>query len=251
VVGAVSVFQDITPIRELDQQKDEFLATVSHDLQQPLAVIKGRAQLLRRRLARGESPDPARITDGLATIEATVGDMAGQVAELLDATRLHMGRPLELEYASTDLVSFLRQVVADWAGTSPHHEIVLLTELTTLHVVVDAARLRRVIANLLSNAIKYSPGGGRVRLGLEREGPPRLDRECALISVSDRGVGIPAADVPHIFERYYRAGNAARAAGGTGLGLAGARQIVVQHCGTISVTSTEGEGSTFLVRLPI
>jgi signal transduction histidine kinase len=101
------------------------------------------------------------------------------------------------------------------------------------------------VANLVSNAIKYSPNGGevRVRLGCE-------DR-CAVLSVQDQGVGIPAADLPRVFEQFHRAANVAGRFKGTGLGLAGARHIVEQHGGSISLESREGVGTTVTVRLPL
>ena len=250
IVAALCVFQDITAIHDLDQQKDAFLATVSHDLQQPLAVIKGRAQLLRRRLARGGTVDPVRVNGTLAAIQATVDDMAGQLAELLDATRLQMGRPLELQRTTIDMVPFLHEIVANWDEVSPGHGVHLETTLASLEGSFDAPRLRRVFANLLSNAVKYSPSGGGITLRLGREKDAQ-GRVVAVVEVQDHGVGIPAADVARIFERFYRARNAGQAASGAGIGLSGARQIVDQHGGTIRVESVEGVGSTFIVRLPV
>jgi signal transduction histidine kinase len=108
----------------------------------------------------------------------------------------------------------------------------------------DGPRLRRVLDNLLSNAIKYSPAGGEVVVTLAADG------DSAVLRVRDQGLGIPAEDLPHIFERFRRARNAAEIVG-TGLGLSGARQLVEQHGGTIQVESQEGAGSTFTVRLPL
>src|SRR6185437_7751791 len=102
---------------------------------------------------------------------------------------------------------------------------------------------------LLSNAIKYSPRGGVIRVALRHEGAPEAG--WAVVSVQDGGIGIPAVDLPRIFDRFYRAGNVALATSGSGIGLTSARQIVEQHGGTITVESTENVGSTFRVRLPI
>jgi signal transduction histidine kinase len=109
--------------------------------------------------------------------------------------------------------------------------------------------VRRALANLISNAIKYSPNGSEVlvRVGRDRAAPA----EWALVEVRDQGIGIPAADLPRLFERFFRARNAVDQAVGTGLGLAGARAIVEQLGGTIAVESQEGVGSTFAVRLPL
>jgi signal transduction histidine kinase len=113
----------------------------------------------------------------------------------------------------------------------------------------DPTRLERVIANLLNNAVKYSPEGGDIELSLSRqEGDGEM---CAVLRVRDHGIGVPAADLPHIFERFRRAGNVEGRISGTGLGLASARHIVEQHGGVISVESREGEGALFTVRLPV
>ena len=109
--------------------------------------------------------------------------------------------------------------------------------------------MRRVLDNLLANAIKYSPGGGRIDVALRREA--RADGAWAVLTVRDEGVGIPAADVAHVFERFRRGSNVTRQFAGTGIGLSGARRIVEQHGGTIEVVSEEGKGSTFTIALPL
>ncbi|MDQ3703591.1 MAG: ATP-binding protein, partial [Chloroflexota bacterium] len=117
----------------------------------------------------------------------------------------------------------------------------------------DGPRLQRVLTNLLSNALKYSPDGKEVWITVTRElaCQGRPDGEVAVLTVRDQGVGIPAPEVPRIFEPFYRAQNVAHRISGIGLGLAGSRQIVEQHGGTIQVESREGHGSTFTVRLPL
>src|SRR5262249_14012287 len=114
----------------------------------------------------------------------------------------------------------------------------------------DAVRLERVLTNLVGNAIKYSPDGGPVAIELASEVDEQA-RGWAVIRVRDQGVGIPALDRPHVFERFRRGANVERHIAGTGIGLFGSRQIVEQHGGTISVESEEGVGSTFTVRLPL
>ena len=110
---------------------------------------------------------------------------------------------------------------------------------------VDPTRIARAVANLLGNAIKYSPAGGEIAVTLTRED------DSAVLAVRDQGIGIPAADLPRIFERFHRGSNVAGQIAGAGIGLAGARQIVEQHGGAITVESREGAGSTFTVRLPL
>ena len=259
--------------------RDEFLASVSHDLRTPLTAIKAYAQIAHRRASRLEPAAATRLVDLLTGIDLAATKMTALVEELLDLTRLETGRPLELRREVTDLVTLARACIADHQRTSQVHHLHLETPEREVSGCWDAARLERVLSNLLSNAIKYSDGGditvtvarepapapgsracraeaGRADVPMScppaAHRPPEADGASgwAVLTVHDDGVGIPAADLPHIFERFYRAGNAGRA-WGSGIGLAGARQIVEQHGGTVTVESNEGEGATFTVRLPI
>ena len=232
----------------LEREKDAFLATASHDLKNPLASIKGNAQLIGRQVARGVV-DPARLTAGLASIDSAASQMVALIDALLDLTRLRLGQPLDLERALTDLVALARRVAAEQQATTERHRIVVEAAEAELVGAWDARRLERVLGNLLSNAVKYSPRGGRIVVAVAREDD--ADGAWALLAVRDRGLGILAQDRPHIFEHFYRAANVASAIAGTGIGLAGARQIVEQHGGSITVESRDGEGSTFTVRLPL
>ncbi|MFL5807204.1 MAG: ATP-binding protein [Roseiflexaceae bacterium] len=229
--------------------RDELLSVVSHDLKNPLATVKGFAQLLRRRIVRLDSPEIVRLLDGLDKIDLAATRMGKQIAELLDATRLHAGQPLDLDRQPTNLVVLVRQVLAEAQQTTQSHTIRLIAPDEELVGNYDSARLDRVFANLLQNAIKYSPQGGAIAVELARE--ERDGASWAIVAVSDQGIGIPADDLPQIFERFHRAGNVAGQIQGTGIGLSSASQIVKQHGGTIDVVSQEGVGSTFTVRLPL
>jgi signal transduction histidine kinase len=167
---------------------------------------------------------------------------------LLDVAHLRAGRPLELRLAPIDLAALVADCAEEVRPTSSSHVVKFEASAPTLTGKWDKARLERVIRNLLDNAIKYSPGGGEVVVRVACE----LDKNStwAVLAVSDQGIGIPAPDLPRIFERFYRGGNVANI-GGTGIGLAGAKQIVVQHGGTISAESDVGVGTTFTVRLPL
>jgi signal transduction histidine kinase len=139
--------------------------------------------------------------------------------------------------------------VAAQLRLSPRHQLRVETALAELIGEWDGVRLRRVLDNLLSNAIKYSPAGGPVLVTVARE---QIDGGAyAVLAVQDHGVGIPAADLSHIFERFHRASNVQGRISGTGIGLASARQIVEQHGGDLTVRSTEGQGSVFTVLLPL
>lgn len=248
-LGAVAVFQDITTIKELERQKDEFLATVSHDLRNPLAGIKGWAQILRRRALRLPEPERDRWRQDLTTIELAASRMATMIDELLDLTHVHMRRPLELHRQKIDLVQLVHRVVADHQQEANLHPIRVQHTLPSLEGCWDAVRLERVIGNLMSNAVKYSPTGGEIHIDIEREQTQR--EPVAVLRVRDHGVGIPAQDLPRVFDRFYRASNVVGRIAGTGIGLAGAKQLVEAHGGTIAVDSTLGTGSTFVVRVPL
>ncbi len=228
--------------------RDEFLASVAHDLKNPLGAIKAFSQLLQRQLARSDSRDPDTISHGLARIDAMVTRTVAQLDELLDVARLQADQPLQLDLRPTDLVALAQRVTAEYQQTTSVHQMRVRTDLATLEGRWDAPRLERILGNLLSNAIKYSPNGGEILVEVRRQDTPQPE---ALLMVQDHGIGVPKADLPRIFGRFYRASNAAGRLPGTGIGLAGVRQIVEQHGGTIGVASEEGRGSTFTVRLPI
>lgn len=254
ITGGVLVFQDITAMKDLEREKDAFLAAASHDLKNPLTAIKARAQVLQRRAQRVGGADGTALAEGLHGIDGAATRLAGMINELLDATRIQMGRPLDLDRRPMDLVALANQVVADFRPAADRHEIVVESSMPEVSGEWDRSRLERVLTNLLSNAVKYSPEGGRIRIRVALEdGAGRW----AVLSVSDEGVGIPTSELDQVFERFYRASNVAGRIEGTGIGLSGARQIVEQHGGSIDVESTqagadgEGGGSTFTIRLPV
>jgi signal transduction histidine kinase len=140
-------------------------------------------------------------------------------------------------------------VAANHEQAAPCHRLRVEAAEPQLIGPWDTARLERVLEKLLCNATKYSPWGGQITGAVRREANPT--GAWAVLAVQDRGMGIPRADFPHVFDRFHRARNAARVAAGTGLGLAVVKQVVKQHGGTAAVESTERAGSTFTVRLPL
>jgi signal transduction histidine kinase len=234
--------------QEAVRQREQLLAVVAHDLKNPLTAIKGTADLLKRYATTGRL-DPDRLSDRLTTIGRAATAMTAQIGELLDAARLGAGQPLELDRRPTDLVALARRVAAQVQQTATRHTIDVQAAVPELVGQWDAVRLERVLGNLLGNAVKYSPEGSEVNVAVRHE--QEDGHAWACVGVRDRGIGIPAADLPHIFERYHRAANVVGRFPGEGIGLAGARQIIEQHGGTIDVHSHEGQGSTFTVRLPL
>src|SRR5581483_10377206 len=190
---------------EAVRARDDFLTSVSHDLRNPLASIKAHADLLHRRATRSSVPEAQAMAPSLAQISARVSRMAAQLQQLLDLARRVVEEALQTAGRHAVRVEAAGPLVGNW----------------------DPARLERVLTNLLDNAIKYSPAGGEVVVSVESEGSG--PEAWAVLRVRDRGIGIPADDLPRVFERFHRGANVAGRIPGTGLGLAGAKQIVEQH----------------------
>ena len=229
--------------------RDELLSLVSHDLKNPLGTIKGYAQLLGRMVKRANALNIEQLVDGLARIDETSTRMTSLINELLSLSRLQMGQQLELDRQPTDIITLTQQAVTAQQQTTEQHTIIFNTDLPTLIGQWDPSHLERVFANLLTNAIKYSPNGGNILVEVSQQEIDTVSH--AVVSIQDSGLGIPAADLPYIFEQFRRAGNVAHSIKGTGIGLSSAYQIVKQHGGNITVESTEGQGSTFTVCLPL
>jgi signal transduction histidine kinase len=225
--------------------RDEVLAFTSHDLKNLVAAIRLRVQFLQT-LLEGPAPDADRSVKELATVEAAAGKMLALIEELLDLARLELGQPLPLDPRPTDLVTLTQEVVDEYVRATKKHTILLQTAQPALVGWWDTERLERVLRNLLDNAVKYSPSGGTITVTILQEGG-----SWAVVTVRDQGVGIPASDLPRIFERFRRGTNVVGRIKGTGIGLSGARQILDQHGGSIEIDSKEGEGTTVTIRLPL
>jgi signal transduction histidine kinase len=229
--------------------RDAILTIVSHDLKNPLTAILGRAEVLQRQVAAGAATGGGAAQRSVEGITDAARRMAKMIDELLDVAQLRMGQPLALDRRPADLVALVQRVVAEHAQTSGAHRLRVEAAVPALVGEWDGARLERVLANLLANAIRYSPRGGEIRVSVARQ--EGATGACAVLTVRDQGVGIPAPDLPRVFERFHRGGNVAGRIPGTGVGLATVQHIVQQHGGTITVESTEGAGATFTVRLPL
>ena len=248
VAGAVGVIEDIDARKRAAEERVAFIDAAGHDLRNPLTTLKGHVQILRRRARRGELVDAAALTERLAAIEEAATRMAALLDEMLDAAHLQAGRPLDLRRAAIDLVALAEAAAEEARRRTTRHRVRVEAAAPAVVGDWDGSRLERVLANLVGNAVKYSPGGGEVVVRVARAN--EAGSAWAVVTVSDRGIGIPDADLTHLFERFHRGRNVSGIRG-SGIGLAGAKQIVEQHGGTIGVTSTEGHGSTFTVRLPL
>jgi two-component system, NtrC family, sensor histidine kinase KinB len=236
--GLLAMVTDITERKRAEQTRDEYLGLISHDLRQPLTVISGMAEWLYADLQRREMTREAGAAE---RILKSGQRMATMIKDLVESVRLESGN-LELHKERTDLARLLRDTV-DHLG-SEKERVRLLAPETSRPVLVDPARLERVVVNLLSNALKYSPAERPVTLSLVTRSAE------VVVAVQDEGVGIPVAEQGHLFERFYRASTCQKSEG-LGLGLYIARLIVEAHDGRVWVESEQGRGSTFFVALPL
>ncbi len=239
-IGVVSAFADITEMKEMGRLKDEFLAVAAHELKTPVAIMKGYAQLLMRRA----DTIPAIERQLLSGINLGADRLDRLVKDLLDVAQLQQGQ-LRLTRESLDLTDLVDEVAGRMAVTTGKHEIRVSTD-GPVTVQGDRVRLEQVIVNLLDNAIKYSPEGGPIEVGIAlRDGE-------AVVSVQDRGIGIPAEKQGSVFGYFYRAHSGTRYDyGGMGVGLHISREIVDRHGGRMWFESHEGQGSAFYFSLPV
>jgi len=230
-----TINETLERLERLFNAQRRFVADVSHEMRTPLTTIQGNIDLMRRIGYDQESMD---------AIESEARRMSRLVDDLLLLAKADAGR-LSLVKSRVELDTLLLEVY-NQARVIGNGVEVHLGHIDQAQVIGDPDRLKQLLLNLVSNGLKYTPTGGTVTLSLSR------DDKWARIDVADTGIGIPEADLPHIFDRFYRVDKArARTQGGTGLGLSIARWIVDAHGGQIDVVSRVGEGSTFTVRLPM
>ena len=236
-------------LADLDRRKDEFLAMLSHELRNPLAPILNAALLLRlhsnrNRLQGIENPI---LQQSAGIIERQVGQLTRIVDELLEVSRITTGR-IQLQKESINLGVVAENALATVRSLIDQrkHELTVSLPTQTTWVHGDAARLEQVVVNLLANAAKYTDQGGHIWLSVQHEG------EEAVVRVRDTGVGIAPESLPRIFELFTQAERSLdRAQGGLGIGLALVQRLVEMHGGTVAASSVVGQGSEFVVRLPM
>jgi len=232
----ISVARDISERRVHEQQQQDFLAMVAHDLRTPLTALKGYASLMQRRKAYNER--------SMAIMVAQAERLDRLVSDVLEVSRLDAHR-LELHKSEVKLTHMVRQCVDEAEDVAERHPVRVELPDHPITGWWDSDRICQVIQNLVGNAIKYSPEGEGVVVRVEDGG------DQARVSVRDRGIGIPAEALPRLFERFYRAENVQTASiKGLGLGLYIAKSLVEAHGGTMTVESALGAGSAFVFTLP-
>jgi PAS domain S-box-containing protein len=230
--------------QEAVRLRDVFLTIAAHELKTPLTSLLGNAQLLQRRSQRdGSATEPG--AKAMRVIVEQAQRLNKMILGLLDVSRIETGR-LSIERAPVDLCALVGRVVDEVQPTLVDHTLDCQIPSGTLIIDGDEVRLEQVIQNLLLNAVKYSPRGGPIVVWVEQH-----DHQARLL-VMDVGIGIPIHEQPHLFQRFYRASNAAtQYISGMGIGLSVVKEIVTLHGGTVAVDSSEGQGSTFAVCLPL
>lgn len=246
--GRIVVLRDVTTERESERMKDEFFALVSHELRTPLTSIVGYVELLRDEAdsVEGDDPRAMRRVQFLDVVERNARRLLRLVGDLLFVAQVEAGK-LNLEAAEVDLEAVARESVEAGMPRASQGGVELSLDVRSVPTVWgDRDRLAQAIDNLVSNAIKFTPEGGRVAVRLlQREGR-------AIVEVDDTGIGIAQADLEELFQRFFRTKRATSAAvPGVGLGLTIAQAIAQAHDGLISVRSTEGQGTTFRMELPV
>jgi PAS domain S-box-containing protein len=250
LTGFSKILRDMTDrkraeeaLQDADRRKDVFLATLAHELRNPLAPIRNAVQILRQ-----QGPPAPEAEWARGVIDRQMQLMTTLIDDLLDISRIALGK-LELR---TERVALATVVLGAVETSRPlidrlGHELVISLPPDPIPLEADLTRLAQVFVNLLNNAAKYSERGGRIRLTAERQGSD------AVVSITDTGIGIPADKLPHVFEMYTQVDRALdRSEGGLGIGLALVRQLVAMHGGSIEARSDgPGRGSEFVVRLPI
>lgn len=243
LTGAVVLFHDISQLKQTDEIRRDFVANVSHELRTPLSILRGYIETLLE--------DPGLSDDELNRILEVMKKHSDRLSaltdDLLSLARLESAHP-NLQLQDVRLSELFAAIVRDWGKRFAEKKLSIDVAVSPSLPVIqaDATRLQEVLYNLLDNAVKYSPAGGKIRLEASRR------NHAVEISVSDTGIGIPDADLPRIFERFYRADKArSRELGGTGLGLSIVKHIAQMHGGSVKAESAAGRGTTIRVSLPL
>lgn len=238
ICGIFGYARDITERKKLERQREEYLSLVAHDLRSPLSVVLGRAGMIQQGAEK-----PTWVRDNARAIAASANRMNDMIRDLLESVRLESGL-LQLRIAPLSLWELLTELRVRMSQSEDNPAFDLGDPLERPVVLADPDKLERVLVNLVSNAIKHSPQGTKITVRVERQ------PGCAVVSVMDNGEGIPATELPYIFDRFYRA-KESRRTGGLGLGLYIAKTLVEAQGGRIWAESEVGRGSVFCFTLPL
>ncbi|MFK7935883.1 MAG: ATP-binding protein, partial [Saprospiraceae bacterium] len=234
-------------LQELDQVKSRFYTNITHEFRTPLTIILGMLKQLKTGswISKSSDKEQNRIQNGLNLVERNGQKLLQLINQILDLSKLD-AQKIRPQYVTKEVIGFIQYLGESFESLAENKNIKLLiySEVNQLEMDVDESKLQQILANLLSNAIKFTPRHGKVVLHLTR-----IDEQL-VIKIKDSGIGIAAADLPHIFNRFYQIENNQQAQG-TGIGLALVKELVAVLEGTIEVQSEIDAGTTFILKLPI
>jgi two-component system phosphate regulon sensor histidine kinase PhoR len=245
ISGVVAVMHDMTKEKEISQMKNDFVSHVSHELKTPLAAINGYAEML----VDGEAEDQETVKEFCTIIQSQAQRLNRLIDDILNISRIESGLT-KVTKEALSLAILVKDATEAIASYAAEKNITINTPAGIIfdQALADKDMITQVIINLLSNAVKYTPGGGSVDVKVDVDQVEDVVR----VTVSDTGVGIPAEDVEHVFDKFFRVEANMKQAKGTGLGLNLVKQIIEKvHEGSVFVTSVQGEGSTFGFTLPL
>lgn len=240
--AVVAVFHDISELKKMERMRSEFVANASHELKTPLTTIKGFVETLKE----GALNDPSRAMQFLQIIDKHTSRLEQLVNDLLNLSAIE-SKEINLKFEHVSIATVIETTVSFCKENieKGKHKITVTIEENLPAVFIDRHQIEQAFFNLLDNAIKFTPPGGVISISAKKE------NDLIRVDVKDSGVGIDAAHLPRIFERFYRVDKGrSREMGGTGLGLSIVKHIILAHHGKVSVSSELGKGSTFSVFLP-
>ena len=245
ISGVVAILHDITREKEISRMKNDFVSYVSHELKTPLASINAYAEML----VDGEAENQETVIDFCQIIQSQAQRLNRLIEEILNISRIESGL-IKIDKKPFSMASLIQESVQMIESYAREKNITFTfpAPITCDHVNADKDMISQVVINLLSNAVKYTHEGGHITVESEANEADRI----VCVKVSDTGVGIPADDIEHVFDKFFRVEANKKVAKGTGLGLNLVKQIVEKvHDGEVFVTSTVGEGSTFGFNMPL
>ena len=240
IMGVLALFHDLTALRSVEQMRTDFVANVSHELRTPLTAIKGYAETILDRDLTGEE-----LTDFIKIIDREAARLSHLIDSLLELSKIE-GHKEPIKKDPLDLTGLLKRALQDVEEQRRLNKMIIKTDFPEQKTTLfgDAEWLRQALVNILDNSIKYGNPGGTIRVSAAAD-------EAIRVEISDDGPGIPEADLPHVFERFYRVDKSrTRKSGGTGLGLAIVKHILEAHGASYSIESEPGRGTTFRISLP-
>lgn len=239
-VGIAITMHDITYLKKLDRIKSDFVNTVSHDLRSPLTAILGYAELIER-----AGPVTELQHDFIQRVQISVHNITTLVNDLLNLGKIEAGFDTRKESIYIDQIIRLSLENFEAQMTAKKQKMVLELPASFPFIFANPVQIRQMFNNLIDNAIKYTPVGGTIKIS------GVIDQNQIILQIHDSGIGIPAVDLPFIFDKFYRASNASAESSGTGLGLSIVKSIIENHQGRIWVDSEPDTGTTFTIVLPL